>query len=208
LSYIYYESEPGRRSGKVTVTARGAADCGEYRERAGVTEKALTTMRNPMRVYFSPLGEVIVYFNLLEHDLRFAIWRLSGVNEHHRSEIIVGHIQSFKRQITLFQQLANLNFSDARTRTRVKKLTKRMHDINARRNDLIHGTWKSFDPKGAFIIRFQAQLEKANWRPIKKSPSTIHSEAKKIWRTSISLRRFIANIEPRCTQKAKSRGRS
>jgi hypothetical protein len=165
-------------------------------------------MRNPMRLYFSPLGEVVVYFNLLEHDLRWAIWRLSGVNEHHRSEIIVGHIQSFKRQITLFQQLANLKFSDARTRRRVKNLTKRMKDINTRRNDVVHGTWKSFDPTGAFIIRFQDQLEKANWRPIKKSPAKIRLEAKKIWRTWISLRRFIANIEPSRIRNAKSRRKS
>lgn len=165
-------------------------------------------MRDPMRPYFSPLGEVVVYFNLLEHDLRWAIWRLSGINEHHRSEIVVGHIQSFERQITLFQQLANLRFSNARSRARIKNLAERMKAINARRNDLIHGSWKAFGPKGAFITRFRDRMEKADWRPIKKSPSTIRSEAKKIWRTWISLRRFIASIEPRPIQKAKSRGKS
>ena len=48
LSYVYYESELGRRSAAPTAKRRrSAADCGEHRQAAGVAAKDRELVVNP-----------------------------------------------------------------------------------------------------------------------------------------------------------------
>jgi hypothetical protein len=42
LAYVYYESEPGPLSGKVSQRGRGAADCQQHRQAAGAIAEALS----------------------------------------------------------------------------------------------------------------------------------------------------------------------
>src|SRR6516165_5151735 len=57
LAYVYYESEPGRRSAaKIAFQRRGAADRGKYREIAGVVWQGLNAP--PLGEAMSPLRTV------------------------------------------------------------------------------------------------------------------------------------------------------
>jgi hypothetical protein len=165
-------------------------------------------MQNPLKSYYTPLGTLILNFNLLENDLMHALWLLSGINELHTSEIIIWRIQSFDGRIHLFKQLANERFKDKTTRQRIKKLAGRLEDRNKRRNDLVHGKWVSFGPL-ARVIRFQDRPDIAKWRIVTVTPKQIHAGAMQIIRTQIALRRFITIIQKRNDrdQRAASHGK-
>jgi hypothetical protein len=156
-------------------------------------------MRNPLERYYKSLGTLIVNFNLLEHDMAYALWALSGINEQHTADIMLGRIRSFDSLIHLFKQLANQRFKDKATRRRIKSLAKRLVAVNMRRNDLIHGKWVSFG-SSANIIRFQDRKDEAKWRIVKATPTQIHASAIQVIRLQISFRRFITTIQKRNDQ--------
>jgi hypothetical protein len=149
-------------------------------------------MLNPLKRYYEPLGSVMVNFNMLENDLKFALWRLSGINEQHAADMVIGHVQSFDRCIRMFRQLANRRFKDKRTLGRIDSLAKRLRKVNTERNDLVHGKWVSFGVS-ATIIRFQDQKEQASWRTVSASPKKIRDDAIRIIRLQKALRKFIAS---------------
>jgi hypothetical protein len=103
-------------------------------------------------------------FNLLESQLTYALWLLVRTPTQFEIEVLLSQINSFDARITLFSQFGNYRFKDKRSKERIKSLTTRLRNINNRRNDLIHGTWKGIG-NPAFLVKYQRQKPQISWKP-------------------------------------------
>ena len=71
LSYVYYESEPGRRFSRETAhQRRGAADCGQYREAA----RAVTAQDLRHGLPYDGRGDVGATEHITAHQLQLGIF--------------------------------------------------------------------------------------------------------------------------------------
>jgi hypothetical protein len=149
----------------------------------------------------------MIVFNLLEHDLTYVLWALCRTPSLLETELILSHINSFETRITLFSQLATYRFKDKRTKERIRHLVARLRNTNNRRNDLIHGTWKSLG-NPAFVVKYQRQKPTIGWRQIEASPKSIRADAKKAWNTWQAVRRFAIVVTALNARERKSRERA
>lgn len=155
---------------------------------------AVRLSRLPMAPYYQPMGALVTTFNVLEKELTEAIVHLVRTAETTTALLTLTHINSFDARIDLFSQLAHWRLKDEGARARVRRLVKRLENANRRRNDLVHGAWKSYAPN-AHILRFQIQAREPKFRYVEASPQRVRADAEKNYRLAQALSRFVIVID-------------
>jgi hypothetical protein len=165
--------------------------------------------RSRLSLHDEPFGSLMKAFNLLESQLTYALWLLVRTPTQTEIEVLLAQINSFDARVTLFSQLGYYRFKDKRSRNKIRSLTTRLRDINKRRNDLVHGTWKSIG-NPAFVVKYQRQKPQISWKSLHVTPRSIRSDATRTWRAFIVIRKFcpvIATLNAR-DRKARERAAS
>lgn len=124
-------------------------------------------------------------FNLLETHMSYLLMDLMGKPFHVE---IYGHTKkrNFDDRIELFEKEAKRRCRDRRTQIRINGLAESLRTTNTRRNDLVHGQWRSLGVP-ACIGRFSPP---GSWTLLRVTPDEIFKDAQNTLNLTVSLRRF------------------
>lgn len=156
------------------------------------------TVRGTLERFHEPLGTLVFCHQLLYQELAEAIQQLMGypVREPiEQARAVIAHIHSFEARIDLFSQLAHLRFQNRAMTARTKSIAKALNEVNAHRNNIIHGQWHGVPSTSLVLDRQRPRSETYDWKRCRYSPRRIERIATKMWRTYHRLLRFEDRVD-------------
>ena len=107
--------------------------------------------------YFPLIGEFLVSFSILEHELNLAIAEFISDRAHNTGYIVIEKL-TMGNKIDMFYKLyASLELN--KNKSDIKSLTKihaKMIDINLFRNNLVHANWQTLSRDGKVRVKIVA----------------------------------------------------
>lgn len=98
----------------------------------------------PESQFAKPIGEFMIAFNWLEHQLELALISLLNVETLDHAYAVLSQLINFEPKIDMFSQLANLLFPDQSQSKIIKDIHDSLDDVNGKRNQLIHGRFSNY----------------------------------------------------------------
>ena len=141
-----------------------------------------------------PIGELTVYFAMLEEEVKHGVYLLLGGD--HFVRLIVTTELSYRRAVELLNALYLHRFPDKDQDT-LKKLSKKLYTLEAKRNVIVHSYWgkHSMKSEGTTRSKTTAKAEGLKFQDETISRHDIEKIVEEIGELAVELESFYDTFD-------------